>query len=94
MSEKLYGVTSIPVWLLADEEISMNAKMVYLALLTFIDKKRQCYPSHKTLGARCARSVSSVQRGLEELRSAGVVTWRSRWKGDGITSNLYTVTLQ
>jgi len=90
------GTGIIPGWLLADETYSKNSKLVYVALTTFIDSKtKDCFPSHAAIGERCALSVSSVQRGLDELREKGVVTWRQRARKDsGQTSNHYVLRMQ
>jgi hypothetical protein len=95
MADDLTGTSSIPVWLLADPDVAPKAKIVYLALLTFIDRNGECWPAHTAIAARSALSVSTVKRALEQLREQGVVTWRARWRSDtGQTSNHYTLRLQ
>lgn len=90
------GTAVIPGWLLEDEWTTLNAKMVYLALTTFIDSKtKECYPSHAAIGQRCGLSISSVQRALKELRQKKIVTWKQRAKPDsGQTSNYYKLRIQ
>jgi predicted transcriptional regulator len=89
------GTAVIPGWLLEDDSTTLNAKMVYLALTTFIDSKsKECYPSHAALAARCGLSISSVQRALKELREKKIVTWKQRSRvGAGQTSNYYKLRL-
>lgn len=70
--------------------ITSTAVLVGQALLTYADRRGECWPAHATLAARVGCCVRSVQRALDSLRAAGVLSWvarRARWNRR--MSNLY-----
>lgn len=75
---------------LMDYGLSGRATKVYIGLALYADRKGQAFPSLSALGLRTHQSVSSVQRGLAELKRAGLVrvVYRIRPRG-GQRSNLY-----
>jgi predicted transcriptional regulator len=53
----------------------------------------RCDPSHHDIARGTGFGVTTVRKALEELRTAGWVTWRGRArKGRGRTSNTYELT--
>lgn len=70
--------------------LSGRAVKTYVGLALYADRAGESFPSLTALAARAGMSVSSVQRGLTELRAAGLVevVLRVRPTG-GQTSNLY-----
>jgi hypothetical protein len=67
------------------------------ALITRQGKDGRCDPSHETLAADSAESVSTVKRALSAFRECGLVWWAQRMVRDGWravqTSNAYVLTL-
>jgi hypothetical protein len=58
-----------------DTTISTKAKMVYITLSSRANAQQQCWPAQSLIAKESGMSVDSVQRGLEELRSRGLVSW-------------------
>lgn len=79
----------VPKWIVF-AKISPQAVRIYAALMCFADRNDRCFPSLKLLASRLEISVSTVTRGLRELRGIGAlrVTHRFSDRGDP-TSNLY-----
>lgn len=75
---------------LMDYGLSGRAIKVYIGLALYADREGESFPSLASLAKRTHQSVSSVQRGLAELRESGVleVFYRTRPVG-GQVSNLY-----
>ena len=72
--------------------ITSTAVLVGQALLTYADRRGECWPAHATLAARVGCCVRSVQRALDALRAAGLLSWdarRARWNRR--MSNLYAL---
>jgi hypothetical protein len=84
------GFASVPRWIVNDEQISGNAKLVYLVLSSHSNEDGDVFPAHARIATLAGISVSSVQRALRELRERRVVDWdqQDREHG-GRTSNLY-----
>jgi hypothetical protein len=84
------GFASVPRWIVNDEQISGNAKLVYLVLSSHSNEDGDVFPAHSRIATLAGISVSSVQRALRELREKRVVEWdqQDREHG-GRTSNLY-----
>jgi DNA-binding transcriptional MocR family regulator len=85
---------AVPKWILEKDSegnaLSSSAVHVYNALLSFASNDTlECYPSHNTLADLVGKSVSTVRRSLEELKSFGAITWRGRAEDDKQTSNTY-----
>lgn len=59
--------------------VSVMAKAVYMILAQF----GQAFPTHKFIGDRLGVSVSTVQRALRELVTAGLVTVEHRFDANG-----------
>lgn len=69
--------------------ISSSAFRLYCLLQSYCySNKLQCFPSQKTLSEKLGnKSIRSVQRWLQELVSAGLISIKHR----GSISNLYTL---
>jgi hypothetical protein len=67
------------------------------ALITRLGTDGRCDPSHATLAADSAESVSTVKRALERFRDIGIVFWVRRIVREGWravqTSNAYLLSL-
>ena len=83
--------------LLSEGRITPIDAGVGVALSTFSnDTGEHVWPSQATIGQRCGRSASVVQRSLAVLRGHGVLEWEHRFNGPTndtprptATSNLY-----
>lgn len=73
--------------------ITAKAVLVFQNLISHMNyRTMECWPSLKKIAAECKMSVSSVQRGLRELLSAGLITKKSRFRDNrSQTSNLYVI---
>lgn len=86
------GFAMIPRWLLFDEQVTMQAKMVYVVLSGHVGPEGTCWPSHATIAREASMATSTVKRSLAELQDRGLVKWRARERDDGgKSSNLYTL---
>lgn len=67
-------------------------KMMYVMLRQYIDDKKQCFPSVKTLAEECSMSVAKATEVLKELEEKKIITKTSRYlESGGQTSNIYTI---
>ncbi len=75
------------------EEISSNAKLVYMYLSKCADAMGKSWPSHKDIASKCTMSVTAVKDCLKSLIGADLVKsyHRNREEG-GKSSNMYMLT--
>ena len=74
-------------------ELKPRARLVLQVLVLHCNKEGECFPSIKTIAAKCGYGVSTVKRALDELVKAGYIVKQARFderKNGGQTSNLYT----
>ena len=75
-------------------ELRPRARLVLQVLVLHCNKEGECFPSIKTIAAKCGYGISTVKRALDELVEAGYITKQARFderKNGGQTSNLYTL---
>lgn len=75
-------------------ELRPRARLVLQVLVLHCNKEGECFPSIKTIAAKCGYGVSTVKRALDELVNAGYIVKQARFderKNGGQTSNLYTL---
>ena len=75
-------------------ELRPRARLVLQVLVLHCNKEGECFPSIKTIAAKCGYGVSTVKRALDELVKAGYIVKQARFderKNGGQTSNLYTL---
>ena len=75
-------------------ELKPRARLVLQVLVLHCNKEGECFPSIKTIAAKCGYGVSTVKRVLDELVTAGYIVKQARFderKNGGQTSNLYTL---
>lgn len=75
-------------------ELKPRARLVLQVLILHCNKEGECFPSIKTIAAKCGYGVSTVKRALDELVKAGYIVKQARFderKNGGQTSNLYTL---
>lgn len=79
----------IPLTLIKDYGLSPIAALIYgeLSGLYFGSKDRRCDITDLTLSSRLNKSISSIQRGLKELKNSGLITSKQKpnFKGRNIT---------
>lgn len=76
-------------------ELKPRARLVLQVLVLHCNKEGECFPSIKTIAAKCGYGVSTVKRVLDELVKAGYIVKQARFderKNGGQTSNLYKAT--
>ena len=74
-------------------ELRPRARLVLQVLVLHCNKEGECFPSIKTIAAKCGYGISTVKRALDELVEAGYIIKQARFderKNGGQTSNLYT----
>ncbi len=76
--EKQYGFAQISHLITEDRLLSDLAVRVYLALLKYAMNKNYCFPGQNKLAETIGKSRSSIFRGLDELRSRGLMSWKTR----------------
>lgn len=75
-----------------NEELSHRARSVYMYLHDRSDAAGICWPSIKTVAADLKLSRRTVQRALNDLEQAGLVTRQLRHRPNGsLTSNQYQI---
>lgn len=75
-------------------KLKPRARLVLQVLVLHCNKEGECFPSIKTIAAKCGYGVSTVKRALDELVDAGYIVKQARFderKNGGQTSNLYTL---
>jgi hypothetical protein len=84
---------SIPKALLADTDVGLAAKIVYLGLQSYLDAdKTQAWPGAADLQRRTGLSRRAIQQGIDQLIAAGWIRKDSRSSPYG--TNLYTLYTQ
>jgi hypothetical protein len=79
-------------WLLPESPLSSTERLVLVALCSFADGTRVCYPAVVSIAQRSALSERAVQRALRGLSAAGAITVKIRSvKGGPKVNNLYTL---
>ena len=69
-------------------------KLVLLMVANLADENGFCFPSHAYLARVTEMSERSVQRSIERLVAAGLLTKQKRFNDNGQTSNGYTVIMR
>ena len=70
--------TWIPTKMLADTSVSMSAKGVWMALLSYANEEGECYPAIARIAERAGCPVRTVQRSLPLLVKAGWLEVKSK----------------
>lgn len=69
-------------------ELPHRAKAVYMYLKDRSNKEGQCYPAIGTIARELQLSRRTVERGINDLIRAGLITKEQRWRGNGGRSSL------
>lgn len=69
-------------------ELPHRAKAVYMYLKDRSNKEGQCYPSIGTVAKELQLSRRTVERAIDDLVRAGLVTKEQRWRENGGRSSL------
>ncbi len=69
-------------------ELPHRAKAVYMYLKDRSNKEGQCYPSIRTIAKELQLSRRTVERAVDDLVRAGLVTKEQRWRENGGRSSL------
>jgi hypothetical protein len=81
------GFTSIPNYIFG-MPISSNAKLIYMALLSYAWNNRSCYPGLAKLCSDVSLSDKPVTKAIEELTQAALLEVRRRGQGK---TNIYII---
>lgn len=77
------GWTRVPNAVARSTTLSVNARVVYLALASRADDAGRCWPSRRTIAKDSGIALSTVSVALSELRGAGFVEWTQALAEDG-----------
>ena len=69
------------------QQINPSQKIVLLSLADRADEDGYCYPSIKRLELDCSMTRRTIQRNLAELEALNLIERKSRFTGNGQTSN-------
>ena len=76
-----------------NEELSHRARTVYMYLHDRADAAGFCWPGVKRIASDLKLSRRTIQRALNDLEQAGLITRQPRHRPNGsLTSNLYQLT--
>ena len=72
-------------------DIPHRAKSVYIYLADRANKDGECWPAIPTIARDLRLSQSTVRRALHDLRTAGLITSKQRYRDNGGKSSLLYV---
>ena len=70
------------------KELPHRAKAVYMYLKDRSNQEGQCYPAIGTIARELQLSRRTVERAIDDLMRAGLVTKEQRWRENGGRSSL------
>lgn len=70
------------------QELPHRAKAVYMYLKDRSNREGQCYPSIRIIARELQLSRRTVERAIDDLVRAGLVTKEQRWRENGGRSSL------
>lgn len=70
------------------KELPHRAKAVYMYLKDRSNQEGQCYPAIGTIAKELQLSRRTVERAIDDLVRAGLVTKEQRWRENGGRSSL------
>ena len=70
------------------KELPHRAKAVYMYLKDRSNQEGQCYPAIGTIARELQLSRRTVERAIDDLLRAGLVTKEQRWRENGGRSSL------
>jgi len=85
------GFVQVPITIVRNNKISMGAKMVYTALLSYAWHNDFCFPGQDRMAEDIGTSRKSVNLWLQELDKSGFIKIIRRGQGK---TNLYEVNLK
>lgn len=85
------GFVQVPITIVRNSDLSMGAKMVYTALLSYAWHNDYCFPGQDRMAEDLGSSRKSVNLWLQELDGKGFVKIIRRGQGK---TNLYEVNLK
>ena len=75
-------------WSEYQSELPHRAISVYVYLSDRANKKGECFPAIPTIAGDLKLSESTVRRALHDLRKAGLITSKQRYRPNGAKSSL------
>ena len=73
----------------SEDHLTAKAAAVLHNLALHSNKNNECFPALKTIARECRLSLRTVQRALDELLSAGIITKKHNYRPNGSqTSNI------
>ncbi len=72
------GFTSVPNRILRNNQISLGSRMCYGMLLSYAWQDDFCFPAQTRLADDLGIGERTVRQYLNELRDAGLITWKQR----------------
>lgn len=87
MKQELNGFIQVPKYLVLSQELSAEAKMVYIILKGHCFEKQSCFPSLDTISKESSMSGYKCLKGIKELLKNKFISKRRR--GLGLTNVYY-----
>lgn len=88
------GWTAVPHSVARSATLSVNAKVVYLAIASRANAEGRAWPGWKLISEDTGLARATVHRALAELREAALVTWEQTLSADGKACGVNTYTVQ
>ena len=89
------GYTKVPNELIQSPWLAMNEKCMLMYLMSRSGRKKQCFPSLKTIAEDLGASESTVISIIKKLESKNLIVREKRISDNGgYMSNIYTVNAQ
>ncbi len=85
------GFVQVPIAIVRNGDLSLGAKMVYTALLSYAWHNDYCFPGQERMAEDIGSSRKSVNLWLQELDNKGFIKIVRRGQGK---TNLYEVNLK
>lgn len=71
-----------PTSLIEDQELSDKEKLLYIWMATYANKSRQCFASNNRLARELSCSISTISRGISNLKKQGWIDVELIYKPD------------
>jgi hypothetical protein len=83
-----HGFIQAPNIVIRDGSLSVNAKVLYLLLLSYAWQDGECFPGHKRLADNMGVKRTTIWRSLSELKSRRLISWARLGQGK---TNIYYI---
>lgn len=82
------GFTQVPNEVIKDSYLTIQARMIYIFILSKAWTSNKAFPGHKLIAETMGVSTKTVGKYLQELKTADLISWKRRGLNK---TNLYTL---